>query len=187
MRGEVWQATRLAPAHRPALLHGCRSYEVFALLVALYALVQGPFRQWRATVIYFYAAITPILIGLTNEWVQRAAARAAHAACSRAASCIWTHAGTTACNTPLAVITPVAPPAPRTAQRAYFWRHDAPPHHANPVPCCSVLVAKAQLPGSNGSDTRANAVAAGLILVLIGNGVQVGRDVPGSSGRVICF
>ncbi|KAL4418652.1 hypothetical protein ABPG77_008596, partial [Micractinium sp. CCAP 211/92] len=35
-----------------------------------------------------------------------------------------------------------------------------------------VLVAKGQLPGSNGSDSRANAVAAGLILVLIGNGVQ---------------
>jgi hypothetical protein len=36
-----------------------------------------------------------------------------------------------------------------------------------------VLVNKGALPGSNGSDTRANAVAAGLIVVLIGNYIQI--------------
>ncbi|PRW50869.1 glycogen-branching enzyme [Chlorella sorokiniana] len=35
-----------------------------------------------------------------------------------------------------------------------------------------VFVAKGALPGSNGSDSRANAAAAGLILVFIGNYVQ---------------
>lgn len=44
-----------------------RSVEVWALLVALYALVVGPFRHWRASVVATYAAITGILIYLTNE------------------------------------------------------------------------------------------------------------------------
>ena len=42
-----------------------------------------------------------------------------------------------------------------------------------PSSCCSVLVNRGALPGSNGSDTRANAVAAGLIVVLIGNYIQI--------------
>lgn len=33
--------------------------------------------------------------------------------------------------------------------------------------------AKGALPGSNGSDSRANCASAGLILVMIGNGLQI--------------
>ena len=44
-----------------------RSLEVFALLVGLYALIVGPFRNWRATVVGLLALISPTLIGLTNE------------------------------------------------------------------------------------------------------------------------
>ncbi|KAI7836763.1 hypothetical protein COHA_009401 [Chlorella ohadii] len=78
------------------------SLEVVALLVALYALAIGPFRNWRATILFFYASVTGFLIPLTND----------------------------------------------------------------------IFVAKGKLPGSNGSDARANAAGAGLILVFIGNYVQ---------------
>jgi hypothetical protein len=40
---------------------------VVALLVGLFALVVGPFRHWRATVVALLALISPTLIGLTNE------------------------------------------------------------------------------------------------------------------------
>nr|ABO27093.1 unknown [Chlorella vulgaris] len=79
------------------------SLEVTTLLVTLYAIAVGPYRNWRATCLAMYAVITPILITL--------------------------------CNT--------------------------------------VLTAKGGLPGSNGSETRANVVAAGLILVSIGNFLQM--------------
>lgn len=144
-----------------------RSYEVFALLVALYALVLGPYRQWRATVLYFYAAITPTLIGLTNECASLAATRlpaagrcSGHAA-GMQASMLWHMLTLRSILLPPSVPAPCPPPT-----------HPPIPH---PPTHCSVLVAKGQLPGSNGSDARANAVAAGLVLVLIGNGVQVGR------------
>lgn len=35
------------------------------------------------------------------------------------------------------------------------------------------MVAKGALPGSNGSDARANCAAAGLIIVMVGNGLQI--------------
>ena len=45
-----------------------------------------------------------------------------------------------------------------------------PPHPTSPPsPWRSVLVARGALPGSNGSDSRANALAAGLIVVVTGN------------------
>ena len=54
-------------------------------------------------------------------------------------------------------------------------RRDAPPSpsHTSPPPfplpvVRSVMVAKGALPGSNGSDARANAAAAGLIIIFIG-------------------
>ena len=41
--------------------------EVTSLLVALYAIVVGPYRNWRATVLAMLATVTAILVGLTNE------------------------------------------------------------------------------------------------------------------------
>lgn len=79
------------------------SLEVVTLLVTLYALVAGPYRNWRATCLAMYATVTAILVGLTN----------------------------------------------------------------------AVLTAKSGLPGSNGSDARPNTVAAGLIVVQIGNFLQM--------------
>lgn len=35
--------------------------------MTLYALVIGPFRHWRATTLFFYAAVTPLLIDITNK------------------------------------------------------------------------------------------------------------------------
>ena len=35
--------------------------------MGLFALVVGPFRNWRATVVALLALISPTLIGLTNE------------------------------------------------------------------------------------------------------------------------
>lgn len=43
------------------------------------------------------------------------------------------------------------------------------PPTSSPSPRRSVLVNRGALPGSNGSDTRANALAAGLIVVVAGN------------------
>lgn len=40
---------------------------MYALLLVLYALVAGPFRQWRASVVATLAAITSVLVYLTNE------------------------------------------------------------------------------------------------------------------------
>lgn len=90
----------LFPAYRLAWTGW--SLEVVALLVTLYALAVGPFRNWRATVMFCYATCTAFLIPLTND----------------------------------------------------------------------VMVAKGALPGSNGSDARANAAAAGLITIFIGNYLQ---------------
>lgn len=73
--------------------------EVFTLLVALYALVVGPYRNWKLTVLAMLASVNGVLIPLTND----------------------------------------------------------------------VLAARGGLPGSDGSDTRANTTAAGLIVVMIGN------------------
>ncbi|PRW51080.1 hypothetical protein C2E21_5510 [Chlorella sorokiniana] len=78
------------------------SLEVCALLVTLFALAVGPFRNWRATVLFFYATCTAFLIPITND----------------------------------------------------------------------VFVNKGALPGSNGSDARANATGAGLIIIFIGNYLQ---------------
>lgn len=54
-------------SHRPCAWLCCRSIEVYALLLVLYALVVGPFRQWRASVVATLAAITSVLVYLTNE------------------------------------------------------------------------------------------------------------------------
>ncbi|PSC75551.1 Chloride channel 2 [Micractinium conductrix] len=43
------------------------SLEVVGLLVALYALVVGPYRHWKPTVLMFYASVTGFLIPLTND------------------------------------------------------------------------------------------------------------------------
>ncbi|KAI7836762.1 hypothetical protein COHA_009400 [Chlorella ohadii] len=90
----------LFPAYRLAWTGW--SLEVAALLVTLYALAVGPFRNWRATVLFFYATCTAFLIPLTND----------------------------------------------------------------------VFVNKGALPGSNGSDARANAAGAGLVIIFVGNYLQ---------------
>ena len=60
-RLELTRHARIHPVH-PAR----RSLEVVGLLVTLYALVVGPFHHWRATVLFFYAAVTSNLIAITN-------------------------------------------------------------------------------------------------------------------------
>jgi hypothetical protein len=40
---------------------------VVSLLVALYAIAVGPYRNFRASVLAMLAIVTPILVGLTNE------------------------------------------------------------------------------------------------------------------------
>ncbi|PSC77047.1 O-antigen polymerase [Micractinium conductrix] len=77
--------------------------EVFSLLVALYALAVGPYRNWKQTVVALLAMVTAVLVPITNN----------------------------------------------------------------------VLQVESDLPGSNGSDARANAAAAGLIVVMAGNIVQI--------------
>lgn len=75
------------------------SLEVVSLLVALYALVVGPYAHWKQTVLSMLTMVTAILVPITND----------------------------------------------------------------------VNNAKGALPGSNGSDARANTAVAGLIIVMIGN------------------
>ena len=53
------------------------------------------------------------------------------------------------------------PPQPAGPPRPHL--PPLPPTHP-----CSVLVNKGALPGSNGSDTRANAAGAGLIIIFVG-------------------
>lgn len=75
------------------------SLEVFSLLVTLFALVVGPYSNWRHTVTSLLGMVTAILVPITNQ----------------------------------------------------------------------VMESKSDLPGSNGSDTRANAAAAGLIMIMVEN------------------
>lgn len=77
--------------------------EVFSLLVALYALTVGPYKNWKPTVLAMFAVVTAVIMPITN----------------------------------------------------------------------SVLEAKSALPGSNGSDSRANCASAGLIIVMVGNFLQI--------------